>query len=149
MIAKGGDLVKPAIIEGAKIGRLDHYAPLLAAYKQQDIIRDGLVDLMDRNRLDALVLPYRTVLTEHVGLTSSNPHNDDERNTISSYTGLPMIVVPGGFYPSDGMPFGVEFVGRLFSEPTLITLASGFEAVTRHRKAPPVVPPLPGESFKY
>ena len=56
-------------------------------------------------------------------------------------------MVPGGFFPSDGMPFGVQFLGRPFSEPTLIKVASGYEAVTHHRKAPASTPALPGESI--
>jgi Asp-tRNA(Asn)/Glu-tRNA(Gln) amidotransferase A subunit family amidase len=73
----------------------------------------------------------------------------DARNNLSSYTGLPTLVVPGGFFPSDGMPFGVQFLGRPFTEPTLIRVGSGFEAVTGHRKAPASTPPLPREHIVY
>ena len=34
--------------------------------------------------------------------------SSENRNNLSSYTGLPTIIVPGGFYPCDGMPFGVH-----------------------------------------
>jgi hypothetical protein len=34
-------------------------------------------------------------------------------------------------------------------EPTLIKIASGYEAMSRHRKAPSVTPPLAGEKFNY
>jgi Asp-tRNA(Asn)/Glu-tRNA(Gln) amidotransferase A subunit family amidase len=47
------------------------------------------------------------------------------------------------------MPFGVQFLGRPFTEPTLIRVASGFEAVTGHRKAPASTPPLPREHIVY
>jgi Asp-tRNA(Asn)/Glu-tRNA(Gln) amidotransferase A subunit family amidase len=47
------------------------------------------------------------------------------------------------------MPFGVQLVGRPFSEPTLIRLASGYEASTGHRKAPSSVPPLAGENLRF
>jgi Asp-tRNA(Asn)/Glu-tRNA(Gln) amidotransferase A subunit family amidase len=47
------------------------------------------------------------------------------------------------------MPFGVQFLGKAFTEPTLIRLASGYEATTRHRKAPASTPPLAGETFTY
>jgi Asp-tRNA(Asn)/Glu-tRNA(Gln) amidotransferase A subunit family amidase len=73
----------------------------------------------------------------------------DTRNSISSYTGLPTIIVPGGFFPSDGMPFGVQFLGRKFTEPTLIKLASGYEAATKHRTAPKLTPALAGEKIIY
>src|SRR5882672_2043432 len=44
-------------------------------------------------------------------------------------------------------PFAVQFLGRPFTESTLIRLASGFEAVTQHRKAPKLTPALAGERF--
>jgi amidase len=46
--------------------------------------------------------------------------------------GYPIIQVPGGMV--FGTPLGVSFFGTAFSEPKLITLASGFEAVTQIRK---------------
>ena len=43
--------------------------------------------------------------------------------------GYPIINVPGGY--SFGLPVGMSFMGTAFSEPTLIKIASGFEAVTQ------------------
>ena len=152
MIAKGGALVKPAIIEAAKIGSLDHHPQLIAAYKQQDMLRAAMIDLMRKYELDALILPYRTVLTDDRP-TAPNPAggggSTEAANALASYTGLPTIIVPGGFFASDGMPFGVQFLGMPFSEPTLIKVASGYEATTHHRKAPASTPPLANERFNY
>lgn len=150
MIAKGGSLVKPAIIEAAKISSLDHHAELASAMKHQQVMRDAIVAVMDKYQLDAVILPYRTSIDEAVGLppnAGGGGGRSDSRNAIASYTGLPTIVVPGGFFPSDGMPFAVQFLGRPFAEPTLIKLASGYEATSKHRKAPASTPPLAGESF--
>lgn len=147
MIEKGGSLVKPTIIEAARIESLDHHKPLFAAIRQKDMIRSALVGLMDQFRLDALVLPFRTMITEEIPVGTNRP--PDIRNNLSSYTGLPTIIVPGGFFPSDGMPFGVQLMGRPFSEPTLIRVASGYEARTRHRRAPASTPPLAGEILAY
>ncbi|MBX3747643.1 MAG: amidase [Verrucomicrobiae bacterium] len=147
MIEKGGDIVKPTIIEAAKIESLDHHKELFAAIRQKDMIRSALVGLMDQFRLDALVLPFRTMITEEIPVGTNRP--PDIRNNLSSYTGLPTIIVPGGFFPSDGMPFGVQLLGRPFSEPTLIRVASGYEARTRHRRAPASTPPLAGEILAY
>jgi amidase len=52
-------------------------------------------------------------------------------------------------YSKEGLPLALEFLGRPFSEPVLLKLASGFEAETRQRKAPSAVPPLPGEQLVY
>jgi amidase len=67
---------------------------------------------------------------------------------MSPTTGLPALIVPMGFTP-EGLPVGLEILGRPWSEPTLIKLASGFEAVTRNRKVPASTPALPGEHIEY
>lgn len=151
MIAKGGKLVKPSIIEAAELVNLERHAPLIAAYKQQDVLRSALVALMDRYELDALILPFRTAPIQEIGLGSGSGGGmtAETRNSLSSYTGLPTIIVPGGFFPSDHMPFGLQFLGRKFSEPTLLKLASGYEAATGHRRAPTSTPALAGEAIKF
>ena len=155
MIAKGGNLVKPAIIEASKIGSLDHYAPLAAAMKHQTVLRDALTGLMEKYQLDALILPYRTFIDDPVGLppntgsAADRARSSESGNAIASYTGLPTIVVPGGFFAADGMPFAVQFLGKPFTEPTLLKLASGYEAATKHRKAPTSTPALAGEAITY
>jgi amidase len=53
-----------------------------------------------------------------------------------------------GFTP-EGLPVGLEILGRPWSEPLLIKLASGFEAVTSNRRVPATTPPLAGERFTY
>ena len=149
MIAKSGSTpVKPVIIESTKIRSLDRYPPFLAALKQQQVLRSALLEVMEKYQLDAIVLPYETKLIEDVPVPASTP-SDIERNALASFTGLPTILVPGGFYASDGMPFAMQFLGHPFAEPTLITIASSYEAATKHRKAPASTPALPGEKFDY
>ena len=53
----------------------------------------------------------------------------------SAATGLPAVTVPAGF-ADDGMPVGVELLGRPFSEPDLLKLAYAFEQATHHRRLP-------------
>ena len=48
--------------------------------------------------------------------------------------GYPHISVPVGYI--SGIPVGISFIGRAFSEPTLIKIAYAFEQVTQHRKSP-------------
>jgi Asp-tRNA(Asn)/Glu-tRNA(Gln) amidotransferase A subunit family amidase len=113
-------------------------------------MRDALRRVMEQYRLDVLVLPYRTAQPDDI--TKPLPgswRNFEVRNHIASSTGFPTMIVPGGFFPSDGMPFGVQFLGLPFSEPTMIKLASGYEAATHHRRPAPRTPALPGEAFDY
>ena len=55
--------------------------------------------------------------------------------------GYPIINVPMGM--TFGVPVGISFMGTAFSEPKLITLASGFEAVTHARRQPTFLATLP------
>jgi hypothetical protein len=52
-----------------------------------------------------------------------------------------LISVPAG--DSFGLPVGITFMGTAYSEPTLIKLASGFEAATEARRKPEFLPTLP------
>jgi Asp-tRNA(Asn)/Glu-tRNA(Gln) amidotransferase A subunit family amidase len=49
--------------------------------------------------------------------------------------------VPGGFTP-DGLPVGVELLGRAWSEPQLIKFAYAYERATHHRRPPASTPAL-------
>ena len=74
-----------------------------------------------------------------------------ERNgSLGSVTGFPSIVVPGGFTKPTatakiGVPVGIEFLGRPWSEGVLIEIAYGYEQGTKNRKVPPTTPKLKGE----
>ena len=52
--------------------------------------------------------------------------------------GYPNINVPAGFF--FGLPVGISFFGRAWSEPTLIKLAYSFEQATKFRKPPQFLP---------
>lgn len=100
----------------------------------------GVIGTLDKYNLDALVMP-----------TFASFH-------LPAIAGLPVVTVPLGFYPSDTpvvwnlkgesitvaphIPFGIAFVGRRWSEETLIALAYAFEQRTlAHRKMKPYVAP--------
>jgi amidase len=110
-------------------------------------LRDMVVALMDRYQLDALIFPHKLAGPLKIG-----PRNDPERqytpNQLSPNTGLPALIVPMGFTPK-GLPVGLEILGRPWSEPTLIKIASGFEAVTDNRKVPKTTSALKGETISY
>ena len=94
--------------------------------------RDGIDAVMDRHRLDALVCP-----------TSGPPWLIDLVNgdygaggssSAPAVAGYPHITVPGGYV--FGLPVGISFIGRAWSEPTLFKLAYAYEQATRHRRTP-------------
>ncbi len=110
----------------------------LAALDGRAVFRDAVVALMDEHRLDAIAYPASRTVAAAIG--------DEERQKpfqciAAGFGGLPAIAIPIGFDP-DGLPVGLELLGRPFAERTLIAMSAGFEARTRHRRMPPTAPPL-------
>ena len=100
---------------------------------------DGIDALMDEHQLDAIVAPTRDLpwVTDHIkgdrldGGSSAGP---------AAIAGYPDISVPMGFV--SGLPAGVSFFGRAWSEPVLIRIAYAYEQATQQRRAPTFVPTL-------
>lgn len=116
----------------------------LSRLKNRLTIRKIIVDLMDKYRVDGLVHPFKSLTAPPIGTSDRGPRD----NPVSAITGLPAIVVPAGV-DAQGLPIAIEFLGRPFSEPTLIRLAYAYEQTTHHRVAPKSTPHLPGEVFTY
>jgi amidase len=65
-------------------------------------------------------------------------HDVGGSSTPAAVAGYPNITVPAGSI--FGLPVGISFFGRAYSEPTLIKLAYSFEQATQHRRAPQFLP---------
>ncbi len=62
-------------------------------------------------------------------------YKGDNSQVIAPHTGQPAFTVPMGF-TSGNLPAGLQFLGRMYSEPTLIKLTYSYEQGTKHRKQP-------------
>jgi Asp-tRNA(Asn)/Glu-tRNA(Gln) amidotransferase A subunit family amidase len=116
----------------------------LARLKNRLTIRKILIDLMDTHQVDALVHPFKSLAAPPLGTGDRGPRD----NPVSAITGLPAIVVPAGV-DAQGLPIAIEFLGRPFSEPTLLRLAFAYEQLSHRRVAPTSTPHLSGEVFTY
>jgi amidase len=99
----------------------------------------GIDAVMTKDRLDALVAPtggpaWLTDLVNGDSGTAAAPGP----STVAAVAGYPHITVPAGYVR--GLPVGMSFFGRAWSEPTLIRLAYAFEQATKHRKPPTFAP---------
>jgi amidase len=93
---------------------------------------EGIDALMDKFSLDALIAPSEgpAWVTDLV----TGDHFLCSSTSAAAVAGYPSITVPAGFV--FGLPIGISFFGRAWSEPTLIKLAYAFEQKTKHRKPP-------------
>jgi len=93
---------------------------------------EGIDALMDKHHLDAIVAPTGgpAWLTDLV----NGDHSAGGSSNAAAVAGYPNINVTAGFL--SGLPVGISFFGRAWSEPMLIKLAYSFEQATKARKAP-------------
>jgi amidase len=94
--------------------------------------QEGIDATMDKFQLDALVAP-----TGGPGWITDLVNGDNatgQSSTAAAVACYPSVSVPAGYV--FGLPVGISFFGRAWSEPTLIALAYAFEQATKVRKAP-------------
>jgi Asp-tRNA(Asn)/Glu-tRNA(Gln) amidotransferase A subunit family amidase len=98
--------------------------------------RDLVVSFLDSNRLDAIVYP--TVRRKAALI------NEPQRGAncqLSAVTGLPALSMPAGFTP-DGLPIGVELLGRPLSDAKLVAMAYDYEQSVKPPRPPSTTPGL-------
>jgi amidase len=93
---------------------------------------EGIDAIMDKHQLDALVAP--TTGPAHVTDYLYGDRGSGGSTWPAAVAGYPSITVPAGFVL--GLPVGVSFFGRAWSEPKLLSIAYAFEQATRVRKKP-------------
>ncbi|MCB0475509.1 MAG: amidase [Flavobacteriaceae bacterium] len=96
--------------------------------------RKAIEDSMDENKLDAFVYPTWNNKPAHID-TFEAEYLGDNNQIIAPHTGQPAFTVPMGF-TAENLPAGLQFLGRMYSEPTLIRLSYSFEQGTKYRKPP-------------
>ena len=104
-------------------------------------LRELVFNVMAENGLDAMCYPHQQILVEKIGTGSQAGRN----GIFASIIGFPAITLPGGFSSPDndaplGVPIGIEFLGRPWSEFMLIEMAYSFEQASQFRKHPKTAP---------
>jgi amidase len=121
------------LIAAEKKGPLTDQAYLDALAKCRRLAAtDGIDAIMERHRLDAIVAPAggpagKTdwILGDRDAGGSSSP---------AAVAGYPNITVPAGNV--EGLPVGISFFGRAYSEPVLLKIAFAFEQAAKARRVP-------------
>jgi amidase len=114
-------------------GPLTEPAYTAALAKNQRLSRaEGIDAVMDQHRLDAIVAPTGNPAWP-IDLVNGD-HFLGGSSTPAAVAGYPHITVPAGFVR--GLPVGLSFIGRAWSEALLIRLAFAYEQATQHRRPP-------------
>ena len=129
-----------AALEGVLTTRLASKGRDSREYKiamaKRAAIQQVILKLMDDQKLDALVYPTLGRKPARIG----DPQGGSTCQ-LSASTGFPAISMPAGF-TADGLPVGVELLGRAFDDAKLVSYAYSYEQATRRRRAPARTPPL-------
>jgi len=100
----------------------------------------GIDATMDKHGLDAMMGPSGGPAGLVDLVTLGGGGGGGGSSQFPAVSGYPHITVPAGFHM--GLPMGISFYGRAWSEGVLIKVAYAFEGATKARKAPTFVPTL-------
>ena len=108
-----------------------------AALAKQAALRARLVALFDSLKLDGLIYP--TMQRRPVLVGEAQPGTTC---TLSAHSGLPALSLPAGF-TNDGLPVGLEVMGKPFDDARLVAMAYAFEQSPGGvRRRPPLTTPV-------
>ena len=108
-------------------------------------VQAAINQLMDTNHLDAII----ALTNGPAWPTNDDPNLGDlnghfeffvSSSTAAAVSGYPAITVPAGH--DAGLPIGITFMGRRWSEPKLLGLAYNFEQATQVRVPPQFIPTI-------
>jgi amidase len=99
---------------------------------------EGIDFVMDKYKLDALVAP--TGGPAWVTDLINGDHSAGGSSSVAAVAGYPNINVTAGYLW--GLPVGISFFGRAWSEPALLKIAYSFEQLTKARQKPRFLPTI-------
>jgi len=99
---------------------------------------EGIDKVMNDNNLDAIIAPTGSAAWT-IDLINGD-HFIGGSSSPAAMSGYPAITLPAGFI--NGLPVGISFFGKAFSEPTLIKIAYAFEQINQARRKPEFITTL-------
>jgi amidase len=163
----GRDKITTRYLNALELPPPDKSPDFLARYAGKTAIYNLVGATSDRFQLDAFVLPFWNTPPPLLARQPAGASDEGGGgrggsgggggggagrggggNSLTSSTGLPGIIIPGG-YTKDNLPVGLQVTGKGFTDLKLLQVAYGIEQATKRRKPPETTPALPGERFDY
>lgn len=130
------------LLEVGEVIPATHY---LQAQRYRQLLRGEFLEAF--KSVDVFVCPTLPFTATPVGATTVVIENGVEEDMLSaimqytgvpSLTGLPALIVPCGF-DADGLPVGMQIIGKPFDEATLFRVGAAFQSETEfHNRAPAI-----------
>jgi aspartyl-tRNA(Asn)/glutamyl-tRNA(Gln) amidotransferase subunit A len=132
-----GEEVKRRIMLGTFALSSGYYdAYYKKAQKVRTLIKEDFTKIFEK--YDVIIGPTTPSASFKCGAMTKDPltmYMNDILTIPVNLAGVPAISVPCGF--SDGLPIGLQIIGKHFDEATIYKVAHAFEQATEHHKAKP------------
>lgn len=103
---------------------------------RRDELREALLGILEQENLDAIAYPSVRFVPARIG----NPQRGNSC-VLAAHSGLPAFTLPAGF-TDDGLPIGIELLGKPFGEGELLALGYAYEQNASPRRPPARTPSL-------
>ncbi|MGC4071495.1 MAG: amidase [Nibricoccus sp.] len=122
-------------------------ADYAARVRNKEMVKEVIIELVEKYKLDAIVFPYSTRPPPRLDGTGADGGGGGGQS-LTSNSGLPAVLMPMG-YTKDNLPISLQITGKPFEDTKLLQIAYGYEQSSKRRKSPETTPALPGEHFDY
>lgn len=139
------DLYEPDVRALLEAGELISATDYIRALRARELIKQGWRNLYESADIDAVVAPTLTAVAVKADDPVVHWPDGTDESAIDAYvttsapgnlTGLPSLSVPCGF-DSQGLPIGMQIIGRPFDEPEVLHIGSIFESATAYANRMP------------
>jgi len=134
-----GDEVKRRIIAGTfALSSGNNEAIFQKAQKVRTLIKQEFESVFEH--YDVIMGPTTPTPAYKIGTVIEDPvkmYMNDLLTVPINLAGLPAISLPCGYTEEEGLPLGLQIIGKPFSESTLFRVAHAYEQATNHHKKRP------------
>lgn len=123
----GSEVKRRIMLGNFVLSRGFYEAYYTKATRVREVLTHEINRILEDNEI--LVMPISSVSAPYLGKSLDNPlrmYQSDEYTVLANLTGHPSLAIPCGTY-EDGMPFGLQLIGKAGSEALLLKVAESYQ----------------------